>query len=97
MLAEAVDFAARAVIDAAGYGNYFTHRTGHGVGLDAHEAPFMVAGDKTVLQPGMTFTVEPGIYLPGLGGVRIEDDVVITADGAKSLSTFPRDLMVVGA
>ncbi len=95
--AERVDRAARTAIEQAGYGAYFTHRTGHGVGLDAHEPPFMVAGDTTVLREGMAFTVEPGIYLPGLGGVRIEDDVVITAEGARSLTTFSRELTVVGA
>ncbi len=93
--AEKVDAAARTIIEQAGFGAYFTHRTGHGFGLDAHEPPFIVAGDSTILQPGMAFTVEPGIYLPGVGGVRIEDDMVITADGARSLTTFERDLTVV--
>ncbi len=92
---EAVDRAARKVIEAAGYGQYFTHRTGHGLGLEGHEPPYMVAGDTTVLQPGMTFTIEPGIYIPGKGGVRIEDDVLITEDGSQSLTTFTRDLMIV--
>ena len=94
ILAEDVDAAARAVIDRAGYGKYFTHRTGHGLGLEGHEAPYMVKGDKTVLQPGMTFTVEPGIYIEGQGGVRIEDDMVVTAEGGESLTTFNRDLIV---
>ncbi|BCX03553.1 MAG: peptidase M24 [Candidatus Roseilinea sp.] len=92
---EEVDRAARSVIEAAGYGRYFTHRTGHGLGLEGHEPPYMVAGDATVLQPGMTFTVEPGIYIPGIGGVRIEDDVLITEDGSQSLTSFTRDLIVV--
>ena len=93
--AENVDRAARGVIEKAGYGEYFTHRTGHGLGLDVHEPPYIVAGDKTRLQPGMTFTIEPGIYIPGEYGVRIEDDVLITEDGCKSLSTFPRELIVI--
>ncbi len=87
-----VDAAARRVIAAAGYGDYFTHRTGHGLGMDVHEAPFIFADNEDVLRPGMVFTVEPGIYVPGRGGVRVEDDVVVTADGARSLSDLPRTL-----
>ncbi len=94
ILAEDIDKAARAVIDQAGYGQYFTHRTGHGLGLEGHESPYMVQGDKTVLEVGMTFTVEPGIYIEGKGGVRIEDDMVVTADGGESLTTFSRDLII---
>lgn len=90
-----VDEAARDAIEDAGYGEYFTHRTGHGLGMEAHEEPYMRAGNPEILAEGMSFTVEPGIYLPGRGGVRIEDDVVITADGAKSLTSLPRELHVL--
>jgi Xaa-Pro aminopeptidase len=90
-----VDRAARRVIVEAGYGQYFTHRTGHGLGLEIHEPPYAREGDRTILEEGMTFTVEPGIYLPGKGGVRIEDDLLITPDGCESLTTFGRDLKVL--
>ena len=93
IFAGAVDAAARQVITAAGYGRYFTHRTGHGLGLDVHERPFIFVNNEELLRPGMVFTVEPGIYLPGRGGVRVEDDVVITTNGAHSLSNLPRRLM----
>ncbi|NLW49273.1 MAG: aminopeptidase P family protein [Candidatus Brocadiaceae bacterium] len=85
-----VDAAGRAVIAAAGYGDRFGHGIGHGVGLAVHEAPRLGPDSETVLQPGMIVTVEPGIYLPGQAGVRIEDMVVITADGHRTLSTLPR-------
>ncbi len=91
-----VDQAARRVIADGGYGDYFVHRVGHGLGLEGHEDPSMHGRNELPLAPGMTFTVEPGIYVPGLGGVRIEDDVVVTADGAESLSDFPRELRVLG-
>jgi Xaa-Pro dipeptidase len=90
-----VDKASRQVIEKAGYGEYFTHRTGHGLGMDAHESPYIFAGNQLPLAAGMTYTVEPGIYLPERGGVRIEDDMVITADGSKSLSDFPRELSIL--
>ena len=92
----AVDQAARAVIDGAGYGAYFTHRTGHGIGLEAHEEPYIRSDNQERMESGMTFTVEPGIYLPGRAGVRIEDDVVITDQGADSLSNLGRDLLLLG-
>ncbi len=81
-----VDRAARGAIAAAGLGAYFTHRTGHGLGLSVHEAPYIVDGNEEPLQPGMVFTVEPGVYIPGLGGVRMEDDVLVTAGGAQVLT-----------
>lgn len=91
-----VDKAARDVIEKAGYGQYFFHRTGHGLGLEVHEPPFMAEGNQEPLQVGNVFTVEPGIYLPGRGGVRIEDDVVVTASGNRSLTSFSRELIRVG-
>jgi Xaa-Pro dipeptidase len=91
-----VDIAARTVIEKAGYGQYFTHRTGHGIGLEPHEDPYMRGDNMQLLEPGMAFTVEPGIYLPGRNGVRIEDNVVITEDGTECLSDMPRELRVVG-
>jgi len=90
-----VDRAARAVVEKAGYGDYFTHRTGHGLGLEIHEPPYIVAGSRTALERGMTFTIEPGIYLAGKAGVRIEDDVMITSEGCESLTTFARELTAV--
>ena len=91
-----VDRAARQVINAGGYGAYFTHRTGHGLGMEGHEAPYIFAENTLILSPGMTYTVEPGIYLPERGGVRIEDNVVITPDGHASLSDMPRELRRIG-
>ena len=93
--AESVDAAAREPITAAGYGAAFFHRTGHGIGLEAHEDPYIVAGNGEVLEPGMAFSVEPGIY-PGPHGARIEDIVVCTADGYQRLNNTPRELLVVG-
>jgi Xaa-Pro aminopeptidase len=88
--AEAVDRAARDVLDAAGYGEAFIHRTGHGIGLEEHEEPYIVAGNDLPLDAGMTFSIEPGIYLPGRFGLRIEDIVVCTDDGVERLNTLDR-------
>jgi Xaa-Pro aminopeptidase len=93
--AQEIDRAARTVIDAAGYGDRFIHRTGHGIGLELHEPPYMVEGDRTILEPGMTFSVEPGIYVEGLFGIRIEDIVAVTADGVERLNRSTRELQVV--
>jgi Xaa-Pro dipeptidase len=91
-----VDKAARAEIERAGYGPYFTHRTGHGIGMEGHEEPYMRGDNMDMLYPGMAYTVEPGIYLAGRGGVRIEDNVVVTKTGVDVLSDMPRDLRIVG-
>jgi Xaa-Pro aminopeptidase len=93
--AESVDAAARDIITAAGYIEAFLHRTGHGIGLETHEEPYIVTGNRTVLEPGMTFSIEPGIYLPGKHGARIEDIVAITEDGSERLNQRPRDLAVL--
>ena len=90
-----VDAAARRVIEAAGYGERFFHRTGHGLGLEAHEAPNLDPGSDFGLEPGMVFTVEPGIYIPGWGGVRIEDDVVVQDGGCRLLTKADRTLRVI--
>jgi Xaa-Pro aminopeptidase len=91
--AEDVDAAARRVIDDAGWGEHFIHRTGHGIGLDTHEAPYIVAGNALPLEPGMAFSVEPGIYLAGRCGARIEDIVVCTDDGVRNLNGGRRELV----
>jgi Xaa-Pro aminopeptidase len=90
-----VDRVTREVIRLAGYGEWFVHRTGHGIGLEVHEPPYLVRGNVQQLEPGMAFSVEPGVYLPGTFGVRIEDIVSVTSDGAESLNGSPRDLLVV--
>ena len=91
----AVDAAARQVIEAAGMGDRFFHRTGHGLGLEAHEDPSLDPGSATVLEAGMVFTIEPGIYIPGWGGVRIEDDVVVERSGCRLLTKADRSLRVI--
>lgn len=93
--AQDVDRAARAVIAAAGYGDYFVHRTGHGIGLETHEHPYIVEGNELVLEAGMTFSVEPGIYIPGRFGIRLEDIVAVTPDGGVRLNEARRDLVEV--
>jgi len=92
---EAVDAATRAVITEGGYGEYFVHRTGHGIGTEEHEDPYMVAGNQLPLAPGYAYSVEPGIYLPGRFGMRLEDIVVCTHEGPERLTNAPRDLAVV--
>ncbi len=94
--AEQIDAAARQVIGDAGYGPYFTHRTGHGIGMEGHEEPYIRSGNSLPLKPGMTFTVEPGIYLPDRNGVRIEDNIVITQTGSQCLTGLPREMDTVG-
>lgn len=93
--AEAVDAAARDVLAEAGYGEAFIHRTGHGIGLDAHEDPYIVAGNAEVLRPGMCFSIEPGIYLSGRFGLRLEDIVAVTEDGVEVLNRTPHEIIVV--
>ena len=90
-----IDRAARRVIADAGYGERFTHRTGHGIGLGTHEPPYLVEGERQVLEPGMCFSIEPGVYLPGRFGVRIEDIVAVTEDGARRLNHSVRELQLV--
>lgn len=94
--AHEVDNAARRVITEAGYGEYFVHRTGHGLGIDGHEPPYMTATSQTVLEEGMVFSIEPGIYLPERFGIRLEEIVYLTKDGPQILSSLPRDVAVVG-
>ncbi|WP_017756104.1 M24 family metallopeptidase [Calidifontibacillus oryziterrae] len=90
-----IDKTARDIIAEAGYGDYFTHRIGHGLGIGIHEFPSMNATNTDTLQPGMVFTIEPGIYVPTTGGVRIEDDLLITESGVESLTKFPKELMII--
>ncbi|MGV3488675.1 MAG: M24 family metallopeptidase [Tuberibacillus sp.] len=90
-----VDLAARSVIESAGYGKYFTHRVGHGLGLGIHEAPSMNSSNTSILKTGMVFTIEPGIYIPDKGGVRIEDDIYLSEDGPIVLTQFPKELQII--
>lgn len=92
--AREVDAAARKVIADAGYGDYFVHRTGHGMGIDGHEPPYITATSQTVLEEGMVFSIEPGIYLPGRFGIRLEDIVILRADGPEILSALPRTVHI---
>ena len=93
--AQEIDREARRIINQAGYGEFFVHRTGHGLGLETHEPPYIVEGNLELLEAGMTFTVEPGVYVPGLGGIRIEDDVLVTHQGVETLTSLPRDLLSI--
>lgn len=93
--AESIDRAAREVIEQAGYGEHFITRTGHGIGLEVHEHPYIVAGNTRPLEPGMAFSIEPGVYLPGRFGVRIEDIVVVGEEGAVLMNTSPTELIVL--
>jgi Xaa-Pro aminopeptidase len=95
MACEALDTVARAIISEAGYGEYFNHRLGHGIGLDGHEPPYLVKGNATQLQRGMAFSIEPGVYLPGRFGVRIEDTLALQETGAERLNNAPREITVV--
>ena len=87
-----IDAIARQAISAAGWGDYFVHRTGHGIGLSTHEEPFIMEGNDLALEEGMAFSIEPGIYLEGKWGMRLEDIVVLTNDGYESLNQAPRDV-----
>ena len=93
--AKVVDAAARDVIADAGYGEYFVHRTGHGMGVEVHEQPYLTSVSETVLETGMVFSIEPGIYLPGRFGIRLEDIVILREDGPEIFSDLPRDLTVI--
>ncbi|MGH2363410.1 MAG: M24 family metallopeptidase [Chloroflexota bacterium] len=96
MAAGTADGIARAAIEAAGYGPYFVHRLGHGIGLDVHEAPYLVSGSSVPLEAGVAFSVEPGVYLPGVGGVRIEDIVLMNDSGPERINHAPREPRAVG-
>jgi Xaa-Pro dipeptidase len=95
MTCEALDAVARDYLTQASYGDYFIHRLGHGIGLDGHEPPYIVSGNQALLQPGMAFTIEPGLYLPGRFGVRIEDSVWLNEAGAVSFNKSSHEVVVV--
>lgn len=92
--AQVVDQVTRSTLEVAGYGEHFIHRTGHGLGLEIHEAPYIMAGNELSLEEGMVFSVEPGVYLPGQFGIRIEDIVAVTSTGVRTLTTFDRQLVI---
>jgi Xaa-Pro dipeptidase len=92
-----LDKVARQMIQDAGYGDYFTHRLGHGLGMEAHESPSVHGMNEDLLRENMVITIEPGIYLPEIGGVRIEDDVWVTKEGRECLTQFPKELLVIGS
>ncbi|WP_066050438.1 M24 family metallopeptidase [Robertmurraya korlensis] len=92
---QSVDLTARNIISAAGYGEYFPHRLGHGLGISVHEYPSLTETNTLLLEEGMVFTIEPGIYVPGVAGVRIEDDVLVTSNGVEILTKFPKELQVI--
>jgi Xaa-Pro aminopeptidase len=94
MKAEEIDRIGRSVLESAGLGQYFTHRLGHGLGLDGHETPWIMNGNTTVLEEGMVFSIEPGVYFPGKYGIRIEDIVVVTATGVRNLTGFDHALVI---
>ncbi|MDD3031825.1 MAG: M24 family metallopeptidase, partial [Atribacterota bacterium] len=89
-----LDDFARKNISKSGYGDYFLHSLGHGIGLDVHELPRLSQNDQNILQPGMVVTIEPGIYVPGIGGVRIEDTVIVTENGCQVITLLPKELFV---
>jgi Xaa-Pro aminopeptidase len=95
MTCEQLDSVARDILTEGGYGAFFTHRLGHGIGLDGHEQPYLVQGNSTLLRARMAFTIEPGLYLPNDFGVRIEDTVILTSDGIRRLNNVTRDVVVV--
>jgi Xaa-Pro dipeptidase len=94
--AHAVDDAAQIVLENSPFAIFTRHKTGHGLGLDVHEAPHIMRGNNQELKPGMVFTIEPGLYQAGKIGVRIEDDVIVTDDGIDCLTDFPRELRIIG-
>lgn len=90
-----LDQISREIISRAGYGEFYTHRLGHGLGISIHEFPSVNGANELKLKPGMVFTIEPGIYKPNIAGVRIEDDVVVTEDGVEVLTKYPKELIII--